>query len=74
VGGPEAPYNFTSVAADGSVRAFSTRERPWGLLGGLQGDNFEVLVNGVSPSMPEYNKFTKGQDWCYTNIQRVGLQ
>lgn len=74
IGGPDAPYNFTSVEADGvTLRNFSTRERPWALLGGGQyGDEFVALINGVSPSMPAYNKFTAGQDWTYTNVQPVG--
>ena len=73
IGGGDAPYNFTSVEADGvTVRNFSTRERPWALLGGSSRDDFVALVNGVSPSMPNYNKFTAGVDWTYTNIQLVG--
>lgn len=62
---------------DGSERVFSTRERPWALLGGTHGDNFEVLVNGVSggPGKPgEYVKFVDGRDWTYTNIQPVARE
>ena len=72
VGGPEAPYNFTSRLETGELRNFSTRERPWGLLGGPGGTDIVALINGVSPSMPTFNKFTAGVDWCYTNIQGVG--
>jgi hypothetical protein len=74
VGGEQAAYNFTSSIQGGGVRAFSTRERPWALMGGPEGDDIVALINGVSPAMPTYNKFTAGQDWCYTNIQAVGPQ
>ena len=68
-----APYEFTSIDSDGHLTNFSTRERPWGLLGGgAYGDDFVVFVNGVSPPMPTYNKFTPGKDWAFTNIQTVG--
>jgi len=73
IGGGDAPYNFTSVESDGvTVRNFSTRERPWALLGGQHGDDILALINGVSPSMPDYAKFVAGKDWTYTNIQPVG--
>ena len=72
IGGGDAPYNFTAMEADGVTRRnFSTRERPWGLMGGPHGDDFIALINGVSPSMPRYDKFTAGRDWTYTNIQPV---
>jgi hypothetical protein len=74
VGGEQAAYNFTSSIQGGGVRAFSTRERPWALMGGPEGDDIVALINGVSPAMPTYNKFTAEQDWCYTNIQAVGPQ
>ena len=69
IGGEDAPYDFTSVTSAGTVRAFSTRERPWGLLGGSHGDQIVALVNGVSPAAPQFVKYMKGRDWCYTNIQ-----
>ena len=68
-GGDEAPYNFTAEDSSGGTRLFSTRERPWGLLGGVHGDEWQVLINGVSPAAPEYVKFLAGRDWTYTNIQ-----
>ena len=48
LGGDEAPYNFTAEDSSGGTRLFSTRERPWGLLGGVHGDEWQVLINGVS--------------------------
>ena len=71
VGGPDAPYGFTSHTRDGGEYAFSTRERPWGLMGGEHGDQVLALVNGVSPKAPEHVKYVKGKDWCFTNIQTV---
>lgn len=72
MGGPQAPYNFTSSVVGNGVRTFSTRERPWALMGGPTGDDIVALINGVSPSMPTFDKFTPGRDWCFTNIQAVG--
>ena len=69
IGGDEAPYNFTAEDSSGRTRLFSTRERPWGLLGGVHGDEWQVLINGVSPAAPEYVKFLAGRDWTYTNVQ-----
>ena len=69
-GARDAPYGFTSVDAAGATRSFSTRERPWALMGGAHGDAMVALVNGVSPAFPQL-KFVAGRDWCYTNIQRV---
>ena len=45
IGGDEAPYNFTAEESSGRTRLFSTRERPWGLLGGVHGDEWQVLIN-----------------------------
>jgi len=73
VGGDDAPYNFTERNAAGGVTDFSTRERPWGLLGGAHGDQILALINGVSPPFPQL-KFEPGRDWCYTNIQGVDAQ
>eukprot|EP00041_Stephanoeca_diplocostata_P015204 m.288564 g.288564 ORF g.288564 m.288564 type:complete len:87 (-) comp19963_c0_seq3:906-1166(-) len=70
VGGDDAPYNFTVPVEGGGTRAFSTRERPWGLMGGDHGDQVLALINGVSPQFPQL-KFVDGIDWCYTNIQAV---
>ena len=75
IGGGDAPYNFTSqVQGGGPDRVFSTRERPWALLGGQHGDEFLALVNGVSGGFGkpgEYIKYIHGRDWTYTNIQPV---
>ena len=82
IGGGDAPYNFTSEAAQAqadegaaaTTRAFSTRERPWALLGGAHGDDFIALVNGVSGGYGQpgdYIKYIDGKDWTYTNIQPV---
>jgi len=75
IGGGDAPYNFTSaVQGGGAARVFSTRERPWALLGGVHGDDFVALVNGVSGGYGqpgEFIKFVEGRDWTYTNIQPV---
>ena len=85
IGGDDAPYNFTaevqgssgggsSSASAEPPREFSTRERPWGLLGGAHGDDFVALVNGVSGGLGQpgdYIKFVDGKDWTYTNIQPV---
>lgn len=70
IGGEDAPYNFTEADAAGGTTAFSTRERPWGLMGGTHGDQVLALINGVSPPFPQL-KFVAGRDWCYTNIQGV---
>jgi len=68
--GEDAPYSFreSSAAPGGGEVAFSTRERPWALLGGTHGDQIVALVNGVSPAFPMV-KFVAGVDWTYTNIQ-----
>ena len=47
----------------------STRERPWGLLGGVHGDEWQVLINARLARGPEYVKFLAGRDWTYTSIQ-----
>lgn len=60
IGGGHAPYNFTSaVVGGGAERSFSTRERPWGLLGGLHGDEWLALVNGVSGGVGRPGEFIK---------------
>lgn len=77
IGGGDAPYNFTVEVEEQygrGMREFSTRERPWGLLGGTHGDDFVALVNGVSGGFGQpgtYIKFIGGRDWTYTNIQPV---
>jgi hypothetical protein len=75
IGGGDAPYYFTAeVEGQEGVREFSTRERPWALLGGTHGDDFVALVNGVSGGLGapgQYIKFVDGRDWTYTNIQPV---
>ena len=65
IGGDEAPYNFTAEDSSGRTRLFSTRERPWGLLGGVHGDEWQVLINARLPRArgPEYVKFLAGRDW-----------
>ena len=69
IGGEDAPYNFTERTSEPSTTvSFSTRERPWALLGGPEGDEVVVLINGVSPAFPQL-KFVSGRDWTYTNIQ-----
>lgn len=73
VGGEDAPYNWTSpTASPPGVRSFSTKERPWALLGGVGRavDEFRVLVNGVSPI--GYDHGVAGSDWTYTLISPVG--
>eukprot|EP01049_Picozoa_sp_SAG25_P004944 SAG25_NODE_324_length_9786_cov_33.460308_3_plen_162_part_00 len=60
IGGGHAPYNFTSaVVGGGAERSFSTRERPWGLLGGPHGDEWLALVNGVSGGVGRPGEFIK---------------
>jgi hypothetical protein len=75
IGGPDAPYNFSSVTSAGTLREFSTRERPWGL---LHNGEWLALINGVSEATPLVHgvdplhlKYLPGRDWTYTNIQPV---
>ena len=51
VGGRDAPYDWTSPLQAGGTRTFSSKERPWALLGGpgRPVDEFRLLINGVSP-------------------------
>jgi hypothetical protein len=73
VGGRDAPYNWSSsVVGVPGRRSFSTKERPWALMGGAGRavDEFRVLVNGVSPI--GYNHGVDGMDWTYTLISPVG--
>lgn len=72
VGGGDAPYNWSSPTQAGGTRTFSTKERPWGLLGGhgRPVDEFQLLLNGVSPL--GYDHGVAGRDWTYTLLNPVG--
>ena len=49
----------SAVAGGGAERSFSTRERPWRLLGGQHGDEWVALVNGVSGGLGPPGGFIK---------------
>jgi hypothetical protein len=70
--GRDAPYNWSSPTHAGGTRTFSTKERPWALLGGHGRpiDEFRVLINGVSPI--GYDHGVAGRDWTYTLMNPVG--